>query len=140
MYRSPIEASTSPTGSLGLSASLRLGSIPKEAPMKSSFFALIVIVLGLITCGGAVRADEAEPLQLDENVSTRVEDLRLDEIRTTPDPQEELQLPELLDTLNYQGLMFDSVTIQINDPDRLPQEQTSQFNLRMAIEEPQRQE
>lgn len=108
--------------------------------MKSSFFALTVIVLGLIAAGGAASADEAEPLKFDENVSTRVEDLRLDEIRTTPDPQEGLQLPELLETLNYQGLVFDSVTIQINDPERLPQEQTSQFNLRMAIEEPQRQQ
>ncbi|KPQ31900.1 MAG: hypothetical protein ACLFSH_15520 [Phormidium sp.] len=108
--------------------------------MKSSFFALTVVVLGLIAIASPAKADEAEPLEFDENVSTRVEDLRLDEIRTTPDPQEELQLPELLETLNYQGLMFDSVTIQVNDPDRLPQEQASQFNLRMAIEDPQRQE
>lgn len=108
--------------------------------MKSSFFALTVIVLGLIAAGSPASADEAELLEFDENVSTRVEDLRLDEIRTTPEPQEGLQLPELLETLNYQGLVFDSVTIQVNDPDRLPQEQTSQFNLRMAIEEPQRQQ
>jgi hypothetical protein len=108
--------------------------------MKSSLFAITVIILGVIGVSPQASADEAESLELDENVSTRVEDLRLDEIRTTPEPQEELQLPELLETLNYQGLMFDSVTIQINDPDRLPQEQASQFNLRMAIEEPQRQQ
>ncbi|MFO8041205.1 MAG: hypothetical protein R6U67_17375 [Sodalinema sp.] len=108
--------------------------------MKPSFFAITILVLGLIGASPQASADEAEPLQLDDNVSTRVEDLRLEEIRTTPEPQAGLQLPELLETLNYQGLMFDSVTIQLNDPDRLPQEQTSQFNLRMAIEEPQTQE
>lgn len=108
--------------------------------MKPSFFAIIVIVLGLIGASPRASADEAKPLELDDNVSTRVEDLRLEDIRTTPDPQEGLQLPELLETLNYQGLMFDSVTIQLNDPDRLPQDQTSQFNLRMAIEEPRTQD
>lgn len=65
-------------------------------------------------------------------MSTRVEDLRLHEIQTTPEPQEGLQLPQLSDRLNFQGLVFDSVTIQLNDPDRLPQEQSSQFNLRLG--------
>ncbi|WP_159789662.1 hypothetical protein [Sodalinema gerasimenkoae] len=108
--------------------------------MKSSLFAVTVTVLGLIGMSSHAIAEDVEPLEFDGNVSTRVEDLRLDEIRTTPDPQEGLQPPELLDTLNFQGLVFDSVTIQLNDPDRLPQEQSSQFNLRMAIDERQSQE
>ncbi|NMG57534.1 hypothetical protein E1H12_03100 [Geitlerinema sp. P-1104] len=105
--------------------------------MKSSLFAITVIVLGVMGLSSPASADEVELLEFDENVSTRVEDLRLNEIQTTPEPQEGLQLPPLLDTLNFQGLMFDSVTIQLNDPDRLPQEQSSQFNLRMAIDERQ---
>lgn len=85
-------------------------------------------------------AQTPSSIELDEsfdadNISTRVEDLRLDEIAITSDGLGEPEYPRLREEVSYSTTTFEPVTIQLNDPDRLPQEQSSQFNLRLSVED-----
>ncbi|MBP0000169.1 MAG: hypothetical protein J7641_14425 [Cyanobacteria bacterium SID2] len=102
--------------------------------MTQNVVAIVLMAMGTLTLSTQVVAQQPQPIDLDtSNVSTRVEDLRLDEIAITPDREDGSNYPELSEDVRYQGASFEPVTIELNNPEELPQDQSSQFNLRLPI-------
>lgn len=99
---------------------------------------LAVATFGVLVSANAslaqAPAPELDP-SLDPNVSTRVEDLRLDEIAVRSDARGEPEFPRLSEAVSYRGSTFEPVTVELNDPERLPQNQSSQFNLHLSVED-----
>ncbi|MGC9502987.1 hypothetical protein [Baaleninema sp.] len=101
--------------------------------MSEKLFTLALTAIGSLTLAGSAIAQQPQAIELDDDaISTRVEDLYLDEISTTPD-RVQSNYPELRENVGYRGIVFEPVTIELNDPENLPQEQSSQFNLRVPL-------
>ncbi|MDC0835369.1 hypothetical protein AY599_16780 [Leptolyngbya valderiana BDU 20041] len=100
--------------------------------MSQPIFVFALTAIGSLTLVGRVAAQQPQAIELDDTISTRVEDLYLDEISTTPD-RGQSTYPELREDVGYRGVIFEPVTIELNNPENLPQDQSSQFNLRVPL-------